>query len=172
MNKENSISIRPIAIEDALIVLKWENNPENWEFSDTTSPYTLIDMVKLVEDLRNIRAVRQGRWMIDSRDRITPLGTVDLFDINFEKGFASVGVLIAEKEDRKKGYASLALELVGNEAVELGLSMLRCTIHETNISSIKLFEKNGFEIKSVQNTEDVKEPNYIKEILLEKWLKK
>lgn len=172
MNKQELISIRPIAVEDALIVLKWENSEENWAYSDTTSPYTLIDIVKLVEDLRDIRAVNQGRWMIDFSESQKPIGTVDLFDIDFEKGFASVGVLIAEKEDRKKGYASIVLDLISEQALSLGLSILKCTIHETNIASIKLFEKNGFEIKSVSNTVEVKEPNYIKEILLEKWLKK
>ena len=68
----------------------------------------------------------------------------DIFDIDFDKKEAFVGVLIAEKENRQKGLASIAIELVENEGVKLGLERLKCVVHPGNTASVQLFEKRGF----------------------------
>ena len=65
---------------------------------------------------------------------------------------AGVGILIAEKSERKKGYASESLEILKNYCFEvLKLKQLYCSISVKNKSSLELFQKAGFKISGTKN---------------------
>ena len=166
------IYIRTIDIPDALTVLNWENNTENWDASDNKGEYQLFDIVRMIEESQDIHKICQGRWMICDKSNDALIGTTDLFAIDFEAGFATVGILIAEKENRQKGLASKALELLELEANRLELQKMHCAIHPDNDSSIKLFEKVGFKLAG--ETDEVFGHNGVikKASIYEKWLKK
>jgi diamine N-acetyltransferase len=67
------------------------------------------------------------------------VGSIDLFDFDPNHLRAGVGILIAEKDDRRKGYASEALQLLTNYSFEiLNLHQLYCNITTDNESSILL----------------------------------
>lgn len=74
------------------------------------------------------------QWIItlDEND----VGYVRILDLD-------VGIMIHE-EFQKKGIATIALSLVEKKAVELGLSKLIARIDKDNLSSKKIFEKNGY----------------------------
>ena len=159
----NSIYIRQVEFDDAPFILDWENNKDNWAVSENDSKYSLFDIVALISELQDVKKAKQGRWVICTVDTHLVVGCVDLTDVNFEEKMAGVGILIAEKENRRKGYALKALQLIEQKAKDLELNKLSCSIHSTNISSIDLFKKN--EYKQVKNTS-----NDI--YFFEKWLKK
>jgi len=167
-----SIYIRPIDIPDALKVMEWENNPDNWDASDNKSEYALYDIVRLIEELRNIELAKQARWIICEASDEELIGTVDLFEIDFEKKEASVGVLVADKLNRRKGIASQALNLIEQEALNLGLTRLTCIIHPHNQGSICLFEKQGFGKIGITDDKFLNEGVYLEALIYEKWLKK
>ncbi len=80
-----------------------------------------------------------------------PIGTLDLFEANFKHGRAGIGILIADKNERNKGYASEALEIVKRYANEvLEFYNLTANVLEDNESSIALFETAGFELVGVR----------------------
>ncbi|MGB0915624.1 MAG: GNAT family N-acetyltransferase [Crocinitomicaceae bacterium] len=166
-----SISIRQIDISDAAEVLRWENDVENWSASNNDSPYQLWDIVRLIESLHDIERAKQGRWMIieDSSER--RIGTVDLCAIDFDSNEAIVGILIANKSDRQKGFALESLKLIEEEALKLGLEKLTCMIHPTNHGSIKLFEKSNFNKIGLSDDKYLSDGVYIEALLFEKWLK-
>lgn len=166
------IYIRPIDIPDALTVLHWENNPDNWDASDNKSEYQLFDIVRMIEESQNIHKICQGRWMICDKSNDKLIGTTDLFDINFEKGAATVGVLVADKENRQKGIADKALKLLEAEALKLEIFTLKCAIHPNNIPSVKLFEKVGFVKIGETEQEFVNDGVYLQASIYEKCLKK
>ena len=57
-----------------------------------------------------------------------------------------IGILIGEKSYRNKGYASEALNLIIDYCRnELSLVNLFCNIQKDNTTSIRLFEKCGFQ---------------------------
>ncbi|NND88238.1 MAG: GNAT family N-acetyltransferase, partial [Flavobacteriaceae bacterium] len=57
-----------------------------------------------------------------------------------------VGVLIFASEDRGKGYASQSIELITNYAfTHLNVHQVFANISADNKTSIRLFEKAGFE---------------------------
>jgi diamine N-acetyltransferase len=159
------IALRLPILSDAAIILSWENNPENWEVSDNDSPYSLEDIINLIKSFHGNEKPEQLRFIIHSGDIL--LGAVDIFDINYENKSGAIGILIAEDEFRRKGYASKALELVELEARKLGISRLSALIHSENEKSRKLFEKMGYLIQSKSETDDQKET-----IVVEKWVEK
>lgn len=158
------IALRLPVLSDAKAILSWENNPENWEVSDNSSPYSLQDIFQLIESFENKENPDQLRFMIHSDEIL--LGAVDIFDINYENKSGAIGILIAEHEFRHKGYASKALELIEIEAIKLGIHRLYALIHSENEQSRKLFEKMEYLITS--NRETGEETN---SIVVEKWVK-
>ncbi len=168
----NPIYIRPIDIPDALLVMNWENNPANWDASDNKSEYQLFDIVRMIEENQNIDRAKQGRWIICDSTTDKQLGTVDLFDIDFENKESFVGILVADKENRKKGFGNLALDLLEEEAVKLGLDRLKCVVHPENKASIQLFEKREFVKIGETEKPFLNEGVYLEASIYEKWVKK
>jgi diamine N-acetyltransferase len=168
----NPIYIRPIDIPDALLVMNWENNPANWDASDNKSEYQLFDIVRMIEENQNIDRAKQGRWIICDSKTDKQLGTVDLFDIDFENKESFVGILVADKENRKKGFGNLALDLLEEEAVKLGLDRLKCVVHPGKKASIQLFEKREFVKIGETEKQFLNEGVYLEASIYEKWVKK
>ncbi|MDG1334170.1 MAG: GNAT family N-acetyltransferase [Crocinitomicaceae bacterium] len=159
------IALRLPQISDAAAILSWENNPDNWDVSDNDSPYSLEDIIRLIESFQSTERPQQLRFIIHSKDIL--LGAVDIFDINYENKSGAIGILIAEEEFRKQGYASKALELIEAEARKLGIHRLTALIHSDNVKSQKLFEKMGYLIDS-----KCKSGDQTNTIVVEKWVEK
>ncbi|MFK7785459.1 MAG: GNAT family N-acetyltransferase [Crocinitomicaceae bacterium] len=159
------IALRLPIISDAATILSWENNPDNWDVSDNDSPYSLEDIVRLIQSFQTVEKPEQLRFMIHSKDIL--LGAVDIFDINYENKSGAIGILIAEEGFRRKGYASKALQLVETEARNRGISRLSALIHSENVKSRKLFEKMEYLIHSKGKIGD-----QTKTVVVEKWVEK
>lgn len=145
MLKGTRIYLRTVNQSDLEILMSWENDPVHWKVSGTEIPYTLDEMQSFIHNHLPIQLTGQVRFMIMESDTDKRIGTIDLFDADFKNGFAGVGVLIADKEFRKKGFASEALNLIIDHSVnKLELVNLQCAIHADNQASIDLFEKCGF----------------------------
>lgn len=159
------ISLRLPILSDAETMLVWENNPVNWEVSDNDSPYILEDMIDLINSFNDLHLPPQVRFIICANELL--LGAVDIFEINYENKSGAIGILIAEDEFRRMGFASKALELVELEAQKMGIDRLYASIHLENTKSRKLFEKMGYLISSNQT-----DRRKIDSINVEKWVKK
>ncbi|HSH67836.1 MAG TPA: GNAT family protein, partial [Bacteroidia bacterium] len=82
------------------------------------------------------------------------------------------GILIADKLDRGKGFASEALTLITNYCFELlNLNQLYCNVTVDNEMSILLFKKHGFEITGVKKSW-IREGNVFKDELLLQLIRK
>ena len=80
-----------------------------------------------------------------------PVGCIDLFDFDPNHLRAGIGILISEKSDRKKGYASEALEILIEYCfLSLNLHQLYCNIGIDNEASVMLFQKHGFKISGIK----------------------
>ncbi|MBB77797.1 MAG: hypothetical protein CL844_02210 [Crocinitomicaceae bacterium] len=166
-----SVYIRPIRYDDAIKVLQWENDIENWRVSDNSSKYELADILRLIDSLDDISHSRQARWIICDSKTNFRLGAVDLFEINLIEEKARVGILIADKENRKKGFAYKAIQLLEVEALNIGVNKLICTIYSNNKASLALFEKCNFKKKDSLEKSYISNDDYIDLILFEKCLK-
>lgn len=145
MLKGQNIFLRQVEEDDAQLLILWENNTKNWRYSETEAPYSLYEIQQYIKNASQIRQNKQLRLIICLNGSNLPVGTIDLFEIDFKHLRAGVGILIAEKENRGNGYAKEALQLlIEFSSKNLGLTQLHCDIQANNKSSIQLFESKGF----------------------------
>lgn len=146
--------LRAIEPNDIDLIYQWENNSEIWQISNTLTPFSRSIIKQFINNAHlDIFQAKQLRLMIDSIDEKTTetLGTIDLFDFDPFHQRAGIGILIAEKKDRQKGYASDALEVLIKYCFSvLQLHQLYCNISCDNTSSIKLFENKGFKLIGIK----------------------
>ncbi|MDR0661241.1 MAG: GNAT family N-acetyltransferase [Prevotellaceae bacterium] len=147
---ENSrIKLRALEPSDVELLYLWENDTDLWQVSDTLSPFSRDILQQYIESAhKSIHEQKQLRLAIDVKDTEAyhTVGLIDLFDIDFLHRRAGVGILIYAVENRKKGYASDALELLIAYCFEvLSLHQLYCHIPMDNTASIRLFTNVGFE---------------------------
>ncbi|NBU92223.1 MAG: N-acetyltransferase [Flavobacteriia bacterium] len=137
--------LRAVEVNDASHLFIWENNPSNWRISQTEVPFSMHNIHQLIEQFSNPRASGQLRLMMVHKQSQKAVGTIDLYDINFKHGFASVGILIAEEAHRGQGYAEDAMQLCIDYCKEhLDLYNLQCFVHADNTASLGLFRKLNF----------------------------
>ncbi|MCR9173244.1 MAG: GNAT family N-acetyltransferase [bacterium] len=174
MYKRNEIQLRELRGEDAVQMLAWENNQENWLVSDRETSLNLKDLELLIETQQNVGSIYdldQYRFMITEAKTGRPIGTIDLYEASWNDDLAYVGILIAKKQDRKKRAGFHALELLLDKMHhEFELEFALARIQKWNIASIRLFEKVGFQ-KKIIDTYAEEEVDYIEFVceLEKKW---
>jgi len=143
--KGEHIYLRALEPEDLDFVYLIENDERIWEMSTTQTPYSRFLIKQYLENAhQDIYEAKQLRLVICHNDE-SALGLIDLFDFNPVHNRVGVGILIAEEENRGKGYGKEALELIIKYGrTHLRLHQLYANISDQNIGSIKLFEKQGF----------------------------
>jgi diamine N-acetyltransferase len=144
--KYENINLRAPEPEDLELLYEWENNNSNWLISNTVVPFSKFTLKRYIENShKDIFETGQTRLMIDYiPDKIT-IGTIDIFDFDSFHKRAGIGILIANEEHRKKGYASMALKCLTNYCFKtLQLHQLYCNILANNCESMDLFSKQGF----------------------------
>jgi diamine N-acetyltransferase len=143
--KGENIQLRALEPEDLDLLFRWENEEEIAKASTARLPYSR-DWLKryLDHSQEDVWKVGQLRLMIENG--AGPIGTVELFDLDAINARGGIGIMIAETNERGKGYAREALELFTSYCFEtLGLGQLYCQILESNNRSHELFSGVGFE---------------------------
>jgi diamine N-acetyltransferase len=150
MTKSKSkIVLRAMELSDVDLLYRWENDKSIWQVSNTLVPFSRYILKKYVENsYKDIYEMKQLRLMIDvktSPDEFRSVGSIDLFDFDPYHLRAGVGILIAAEKERRKGYATSALEeLITYAFSTLQLNQLYCNISVNNKASMSLFQKVGF----------------------------
>ncbi len=146
------ISIRALEPTDIDVLYQWENDTEVWDVSHTQTPFSR----KVLEEYlsiayQDIYSTKQLRLVIESVEDKRAVGCIDLFDFEPNHQRAGVGILIANKSDRRKNYATEALQLlIDYSFTTLNLHQLFCNITVDNEASILLFQQQGFEITGIK----------------------
>ena len=163
------ISLRAIEPADIELLYNWENDTENWKVSNTQTPFSRFVLEQYITSAhQDIYTVKQLRLMICNVDNKV-VGCIDLFDFEPNHQRAGLGILIAEKSDRRKGYASEALNILIQYCFSsLNLHQLYCNITKDNEASVVLFQKHGFLITGIKK-QWIRESGLFKdELLLQK----
>lgn len=142
-----NIELRALEPEDIDLLYQWENDSSLWILSNTKFPFSKYILSKYInESYRDIYETKQARFIIQTIEGI-PVGAIDLFDFDPFHLRAGVGILIHNKIERNKGFASDALKALCNYSLHiLGLHMLYANISAENSISLNLFKKEGFEM--------------------------
>ena len=139
--------LRAVEPTDVDVMYVWENDTSMWRVSASTAPSSHHALAELVESMRyDIYAARQLRLIIQCCESGEAIGAVDLYDFDPQNLNAGIGILIYDKEQRGRGYATEALQMVERYAREvLHLHQLWCCVGADNGASIALFVAAGFE---------------------------
>ncbi len=155
MLENNLIKLRALEPKDVDLLYKWENNTDIWNISNTLQPYSKHVLIKYIESSHfDILTTAQLRLIIDIKlNPAISIGTIDLFDINFIHKRAGIGILIADKNYLRKGFASQSLDLL-HEYCKFHLEMyqLYCDIDSNNAESIALFESKGYKQTGIKKS--------------------
>ncbi len=140
------IRLRAVEPEDIELMYRWENDCEVWEVSGTLTPFSHHTLQRFIEEQQfDLWQTRQQRLVIETHEGVA-VGLVDLFALDPLHRRAGIGILIAEEEDRRRGYARDAIETLCRYGREmLGLHQLWCNVGSRNIASRALFFGCGFE---------------------------
>jgi diamine N-acetyltransferase len=143
--KGKLIYLRALEREDLDFVYNIENDMSLWELSETQTPFSRFLISQYLENAhQDIFEAKQLRLVIcDTNGKA--IGLIDVFDFNIKNRRAGLGILIKNETDRFKGYGKEALDLLVNYCFKvLHLHQVYANISESNLSSLKLFEGNGF----------------------------
>lgn len=152
INQKVVVKLRALEPDDIELIYKWENDPEIWRISNTYTPFSKYILEKYIESSHlDIYQVKQLRLMIDAVEgnsgKTRAVGTIDMFDFDPFHNRAGVGILIGERVDRRKGFASAALKEFTDYCFNiLQLHQIYCNVLPSNEDSLKLFRKQGFKI--------------------------
>jgi diamine N-acetyltransferase len=131
---------------DLDLLYEWENDTVLWEVSNTHAPFSRQVLSRYLENAgRDLYEQKQVRMIIQTREG-KAVGAVDLFDIDLFHQRAGIGIMICPGKVRHQGFATDALRVLENYALEcVGLRQLWAAVAEDNSNSIGLFSKAGYE---------------------------
>jgi diamine N-acetyltransferase len=167
--KYKDIRLRALEPEDLELLYSWENNLSYWILSSTVVPFSKYTLKLYLENShKDIYETGQLRLMIEHIADNATIGTIDIFDFDSFHKRAGVGILIANEDYRRKGFATMALKcLIGYCFGTLQLHQLFCNILANNCESMELFKKNGF-VQSGIKKDWIKTPDgYLDEYLFQ-----
>jgi len=141
-----NILLRSPEPSDTKWLYRWENDPGIWQAGQTLVPFSKNTLRQYIRNSRaDIFQTRQVRFMITTLQNNKTIGTIDLFDYEPIFGRAGTGILIAEPEERGRGYAREALSLLlGYCEKVLLMHQVWCTVRADNRKSLNLFLHAGF----------------------------
>lgn len=168
------IELRAIEPDDIDIIYTWENDQSIWESSETHTPFSryMLEQYIISAQSVDIQSSKQLRLMIDMKidGKRVAVGCVDIFDYNTFHHRAGIGILISEAY-RGKGIATVAISMVCNYCrLHLHLHSLYANINQNNIASIKVFEKNGFQLVGIKKDWTHTDTGYCNECMVQKIL--
>jgi len=144
------IKLRTLKDADLDFLFSLENDKSLWAVSGTTEPFSLVQLANYISHAKeDIAIAEQFRFVIDWQGKA--IGCIDLYEYNFKKQNAGVGIVIL-KQYRRKGFAKQSLTLLIKYAWEkLHLKQLHTGIFSDNKASLALFQSVGFEMVRQNN---------------------
>jgi len=151
VEQQINIILKAIEPSDVSTLLKWENDPNIWNVSETIEPlskYKLDTYIKQTLTL-DVFGLRQLRLMIhkvisSDLDITEPIGTIDLFEFDPIHKHAGIGIMLLNAY-QGQGIGKIVLDQFLSYCFEkLQLHSVYANVSETNINSIKFFENYGF----------------------------
>lgn len=153
---------------DAELMYIWENDLESWHVSNTQAPLSLHTLKEFASSNHDLFSARQLRLIVCLNSSQQPIGSIDLFDFDPYHLRAGIGIIIAERSERKKNYATEALTLLINYCFNLlHFHQLFCNISEDNQASLRLFENQGFKLCGTKKAWTRKHGGWLDEHMLQ-----
>lgn len=137
------VGLGPLRRDLAPLYTRWRNDfTVQRTFGDRPRPLTEDNQMAWFE----ARNSDDAFWFtIYQLDPFRPVGTTDLFNIDYRYRIASFGLLIGEADARGVGLGTEVASLMVDYAfTALGLNNVMLTVSEYNLAGRRAYEKAGF----------------------------
>lgn len=163
----NRCTLRALEPSDIELLYLWENDPEVWHVSGTLAPISRERLARFIEEQSyDIYATKQMRLIVDIEG--IAVGSIDIFDFDPLNNRFGIGILIYGDENRRHGYAHMAIEAIKEYARNtLFVNQIWASVAEDNVASLMLFRRCGFKVCGVRKAWLRRKENYISEIELQ-----
>lgn len=169
MLENEKIFLRQLEMTDVDLLYDWENDRNNWEVSNTITPYSKHILKTYINSVTDIYTDKQLRLIIEAKPHREAIGAVDLFDCDFTNRRVGIGILIAKPQNRGKGFGTEVIEVMLSYCFNvLGMKQVYCNVLTHNTHSIALFEKFGFEKIGVKKQWRFYEGAFYDELMMQK----
>jgi len=142
--------LRPLTIEDATVqYLSWLNDPEvNRYLESRFRVHQLKDLSTFIEEVNSDpSAVLLGIFIRQNNKHI---GNIKIDSINSYHKHGVIGLMIGDKREWGKGYATESIAAVTQYSLEqLELQKITAGCYEGNLGSKKAFEKVGYQVEGL-----------------------
>jgi diamine N-acetyltransferase len=145
------IKLRALEPEDLELLARWENDTSNWGYSQQQVPFSRQSLkAYLANAQQDIYTAKQLRLVIENNGQA--IGLIDLYDFDFNNCRAGIGILIATEENKRRGFAKEALQVLLDYAKKaFDLKQVYASIGANNSASLKLFKSVGFKEVGVRS---------------------
>ncbi|HEX2282924.1 MAG TPA: GNAT family protein [Thermomicrobiales bacterium] len=137
------VALGPLRRDLIPLYARWRNDfTVQRTFGDPPRPVTEGQRAAWFEEQSNSAA----EWFtIYGLNPFRPIGTTDLFNIDFRYSIAQFGMLIGEADARGRGLGTEVVRLMLDYAfTALGLNNVMLTVSEYNIAGRRAYERAGF----------------------------
>ncbi|MFH2101711.1 MAG: GNAT family protein [Candidatus Micrarchaeota archaeon] len=159
--------LKPDMVTDKYV--DWMNDKEINQYLEARfgCPYTLESVKGFVKEQYENPNCHFFAMMLKDGD--VHIGNIKAGPINTKHNFAEVGIVIGDKSQWGKGFASEAISLITDFAFsKLGLHRLDAGCYSQNKGSEKAFLKAGYKHEGVYRKKFLSDGEYVDDILLGK----
>lgn len=139
------VALGPLRRDLVPLYARWRNDFHvQRTFGNRPAPITLEQQEKWFE--RETSGDGTAQWFtIYERESLRPIGTTDIFYIDYRWRVGQFGMQIGEADARGKGYGTEVTRLMLDYAfTALGLNNIMLTVAEYNLAGRRAYEKAGF----------------------------
>lgn len=147
----DNIVLKPIKRKDIELIRTWRNNESNNKIFFNNDYITVEDQNKWYENYKNNN---KDKMFIIYNNNV-PVGTIALYDINYENRIAEFGrLLIGDLNSRGKNIGLIATKALCEYGFNnLGLNKITLEVYKENVKAFNLYKKIGFKIVKEINNE-------------------
>jgi diamine N-acetyltransferase len=149
MLKGEKVVLRPYSRDDVSCMTKWLNDPDTIKYIASRCMYGAFreSMEEAYDTLKKFS--NSKIFIIETLDNKV-IGMINLNTISWEWRNSEIGVLIGEKDNWGKGYATDAMRvLLVFGFNRLNLHRIYLHVSEANVGAIRCYEKLGFKKEAI-----------------------
>jgi ribosomal-protein-alanine N-acetyltransferase len=139
------LHLRQLTTEDANEIFILRSDESVNEFIDRPRAKTIDDALQHIEKINsNVKNNESILWAITMKEDSKLIGTICLWNIDKEKEHAETGYELLPQFQGKGFMQEAFLKVLEYGFENLKLKAIEAVLHEKNLRSIKLLEKNNF----------------------------